>query len=92
MHSGEGIPINTIYLLTLCLPLVTVLIVFGLKYGSAIYQARMRLSTDAQYYALAEKAVVAESENLTALQAMRSDLSKVAASLAAIEKVLEQVQ
>jgi len=92
MHSGEGIPISTIYLLTISLPLVTALIVFALKYGSAVYQARMRLSTDAQYHALAERAVAAESENLTALKAMRSDLSKIAASLAAIEKVLQQVE
>jgi hypothetical protein len=71
---------------------VTVLVVFGMKYFSAIFQARARLANDALYRALAEKAVAAQSENQAALTAIRSDLTRFASSLATVEKILQQVE
>jgi len=58
---------------------------------SALFQARARIENDAMYRALAGKAVAAQSENQAALSAIRADLSKAVASLAAVEKILEQV-
>jgi hypothetical protein len=66
----------------------TILLVFGMKYLSAVFQARARIANDAMYRALAEKAVAAQSD----LYAIRAELSRVAGSLAAIEKVLQQVE
>ena len=66
----------------------TILLVFGMKYFSAVWQARARIANDAMYRALAEKAVAAQSD----LHAIRAELSNVTASLAAIEKVLQQVE
>jgi hypothetical protein len=66
----------------------TILVVFGMKYFSAVWQARARIANDAMYQALAEKAVTAQSD----LYTIRVELSKVAASLAAIEKILQQVE
>jgi len=83
---------TSIYLLTICLPLGAVLLIFGMKYFSAAFQARVRGAGDAAYRALAEQAVAAQEENRAALAAVRSELSKVAASLAAVEKILKQVE
>ncbi len=81
----------SMYLLTICLPLATVLIVFAMKYISAALQARARLANDGLYQALAEKAVSAQVENQALLSAIRSELSQTTASLAAVEKLLRQV-
>jgi hypothetical protein len=70
----------------------TVLVVFGMKYFSAIFQARARMANDALYRTLAEKAVAAQSENQVALAAIRSDLTRFASSLATVEKILQQVE
>jgi len=75
------------------LPVVgTVLIVFGMKYFSALFQARARLANDELYRALAEKAVTAQTENQAALSAIRADLTRFAGSLATVEKILQQVE
>ena len=81
----------SMYLLTICLPLATVLIVFAMKYISAALQARARLANDGLYQALVEKAVSAQVENQALLSAIRSELSQTTASLAAVEKLLRQV-
>ncbi|HEY5411523.1 MAG TPA: hypothetical protein VIJ94_12435 [Caulobacteraceae bacterium] len=90
MHSGGDMPIS-VYLITICLPLATVLIIFAMKYASAAFQARARLANDAEYQALIENATAAQSETLAAVSAMRGELSRISASLAAVEKILQQV-
>jgi hypothetical protein len=91
MATGGDMPIG-VYLLTISLLLGTVLLIFGMKYFSALFQARARIANDAMYHALAEKAVAAQSENQAQLSTIRAELSRVAASLAAVEKVLQQVE
>jgi hypothetical protein len=76
------------YLLFLSPFVVTILLVFGMKYFSALFQARARIANDAMYRALAEKVVGMESQ----LSAIRADLAKVAASIAVVEKILQQVE
>ena len=66
----------------------TILLVFGMKYFSAIWQSRARIAQDLAYRDLAEKAVAAQSD----LSAIRSELTTVRTSLAAIEKTLKQVE
>ena len=80
------------YFLTLGLALGTALLIFGMKYFSAAFQARARIASDTAYRILAEKAVAAEADNRAALAAMQAELTKVAASLAAVEKILKQVE
>ena len=91
MATGGEMP-TWLYLLTICLILGAVLIVFGMKYFSAAFQARARIASDAAYRTLAEQAVNAQTENQAALTAMRGELSRIAASLAAVEKVLQQIE
>jgi hypothetical protein len=80
------------YLIFVAPLVVTVLVVFGMKYFSAMFQARARIANDALYRALAEKAVSAQAENQAALVAIRSDLTRFASSLASVEKILQQVE
>jgi hypothetical protein len=89
---ATGGEMTTIQYLIFVSPLfVTVLVVFGMKYFSAIFQARARMANDALYQALADKAVTAQAENLAALSAIRADLTRFGTSLATVERILQQV-
>jgi hypothetical protein len=82
----------TLYLLTLVLPLATVLIVFGVRYYAAIQQARARLANDDAYRQLAENASAAQSRIATSLAAMEAALSDVRTHMAAVETILKAVE
>lgn len=81
-----------LYLLTITLPLATVLLVFGMRYVSAVQQAKARLANDGAYRQLAEKAATAQAETATALTAIQAALSDVRARLTAVEKILKEVE
>ena len=82
----------SIYLLTLCLPLGTILLVFGMRYFSAIQQARARLANDDAYRQIAEKAAAAQSETASALSAIQASLAEMKTRLGAVEKILKEVE
>jgi|HubBroStandDraft_5_1064220.scaffolds.fasta_scaffold171123_2 hypothetical protein len=71
---------------------VTILVVFGMKYISAIFQARARIANDKLFQTLTEKAVTAQTENQALLTAIRADLARFGTSLATVEKILQQVE
>jgi hypothetical protein len=87
MSSGNEMS-TAQYLLFVSPFVVTILVVFGMKYFSALFQARARIADAAQYRALAEKTVGMESE----LSAIRTELAKAATGLATVEKILRQVE
>jgi hypothetical protein len=80
------------YLLTLILPLATILIVFAMRYYALVQQARARLANDDAYRQLAESASVAQSRIATSLAAMEANLSDVRARMAAVETILKAVE
>lgn len=82
---------NIFFLLTV-LGLAVVLIIFGMKYFSAGRHARLRFAGEGSYRELAERAVASQSASATALATVQSDLADVRTKLAAIEKVLRQVE
>ena len=82
----------TIYILTLCLPLATILIVFGMRYVSAIQQARIRLANDDAYKRIAEQAAAAQTETASALSTIEMTLADLRTRLASVEKILKDVQ
>jgi hypothetical protein len=87
MSSGNEM--STVqYLLFVSPIVVTILVVFGMKYFSAVFQARTRVAGDAHYRSLAEKAIGMETQ----LAAIRADLSKIVSSVALVEKILRQVE
>jgi len=81
-----------LYLLTICLPLATILLVFGMRYFSAIQQAKARLANDDAYRRIAEKAATAQAETATALSAIQAALADVRNRLTAVEKILKDVE
>jgi len=81
-----------LYLLTIGLPLATILIVFGMRYLAMIQQAKARLANDDAYRQTAEKAAAAAAETAAALAAIQVSMADTATRLAAIEKVLKAVE
>jgi hypothetical protein len=80
------------YLLTLVLPLATILIVFGMRYYAAVQQAKARLANDDAYRQLAESASAAQSQIATSLAAMEANLTDVRTRMAAVETILKAVE
>ena len=80
------------YLLTLVLPLATILIVFAMRYYATVQQAKARLANDDAYRQLAESASAAQSQIATSLAAMEANLSDVRARMAAVETILKAVE
>jgi len=83
---------SLLYLLTICLPLATILIVFGMRYFALIQQAKARLANDDAYRRLAEQATSAQSETATSLAAIQATLGDVRTRLTGVEKVLKEVE
>ncbi|MCS0633104.1 hypothetical protein NX786_27600 [Telluria mixta] len=73
-----------IYLMTLFLPLATVLLVFGMKYYAMIQQAKARTARDDADRRLAD-------ETLAQLAAINAALARLDARMGAVEKVLKEV-
>ena len=80
------------YLLTLVLPLATILIVFAMRYYAIVQQARARLANDDAYRQLAESASAAQSRIATSLAAMETNLTDVRTRMAAVETILKAVE
>jgi hypothetical protein len=80
------------YLLTLVLPLATILIVFAMRYYALVQQARARLANDDAYRQLAESASAAQSRIATSLAAIETNLADVRTRMAAVETILKAVE
>lgn len=81
-----------LYLLTLVLPLATVLIAVGVRYYAVVQQARARLANDDAYRRLAESASASQSQIAARLAAMEANLSDVRTRMAAVETILKAVE
>ena len=81
-----------LYILSICLIPGTVLLVFGMRYVSALLQAKARLAHDDAYRQMAEKTVALQSETATALASIQTALTEVKTRLTAVEKVLKDVE
>ena len=80
-----------LYLLTICLPLLTVLLVFGMRYRAQVQQAQARLANDEAYRQLAEKAAANQAATAAALASIDATLADLRARVAGVEKVLKEV-
>ena len=83
---------ETIYLLTICLPLATVLVIFGMKYFAASQQVKAQLANEDSYRQIAVNAAQAQADTANAVAAINGALTDMGARLAAIEKILKQVE
>ena len=82
---------NTFLLLTI-LVLVTILLVFGMKYFSAARTAHARANGEEAYRELAEKAVALQAANAASQATIQADFSEMKIRLTAIEKLLREVE
>jgi hypothetical protein len=69
---------ESVYFLTICMPLGTILIVFGMRYRALVLQARAQAAGNV--------------DNAAALKAIADSLADVQARLAGIEKILKAVE
>ena len=69
---------ESVYFLTLGLPLATILVVFGMRYRALVLQARAQAAGN--------------PANAAALEKIAATLADVQARLAGIEKILKQVE
>jgi hypothetical protein len=83
---------TNIYLLTISLPLVTVLLIFGMKYFAAVQQARARLAQDEAYRQLSAGLAQSQAEMATQLASMAATLARLESRTAAVEQILKQVE
>jgi hypothetical protein len=81
-----------VYLLTIGLPLSTLLLIFGMKYFAAIQQARSRLANDEAYRQLAAQAISAQTETAKTLAVIDATLADLKARLTEVEKLLKEVE
>ena len=81
-----------VYLLTLCLPLLTVLLVVAIKHVSAVLQARARFAQDDAYRQLAAQAAQSQAETAAQLSAMNAALASLESRTAGVERILKQVE
>jgi hypothetical protein len=80
------------YLLTLVLPLATILIVFAMRYYATVQQAKAQLANNDAYRKLAESSSAAQSQIATRLAAMETNLTEVCTRMAAVETILKAVE
>lgn len=81
---------NTFLLVTILI-LVTILLVFGMKYSSVARQARARLASDDAYRELAARATAAHSESAASLSSLHAELGEIKVRVASMEKLLKDV-
>ena len=83
---------ESVFLITIILPLITILAVFAMRYYAAIQQAKARLANDNAYRQIAEQSAAAQAETARRLASMDAALGDLKSRLAAVEKVLKEVE
>ncbi len=81
-----------VYFLTIGLPLATILLVFGMKYFSALQQAKAKQAQDVLYQRLAAQATQAQAEAATLLSSINASMNSLNTRLAAVEAILKEVE
>ncbi len=80
-----------LFILTITLPCATVLMVFAMRYYSAIQQAKARLANDDAYRQIAQTAASAQSTAALSLTAIQAAISDIQTRLTGVEKLLRDV-
>ena len=81
-----------LFLLVTIFVLVTILLIFAMKYFSVARQARLKFTSENSYRDLAERAVKAHQGSAAALASLKQSVSEIGARLASVEKVLKDVE
>jgi ribosome-associated translation inhibitor RaiA len=81
-----------VFLLVTILFLVTIILVFAMKYVATTRQASLRIASEDGYRALADRTVKAQETGAEMLRAVNNALAQIEARLAKVEKVLQEVE
>jgi len=84
--------IESIFLAAFFFPAVAAVLIFFMKYVSAVLQARVRLAQDEAYREIASKSTAAQAETAAALASFGLALAAIQSQLAAVGKILKEVE
>jgi Tfp pilus assembly protein PilO len=73
-------------------PSLAAVIIFSMKYVSAILQAKVRLAQDEAYREIATKAAAAQAETAVTLSSLGTALGEIQSKLTGLEKILKEVE
>jgi hypothetical protein len=83
---------GNIFLAAFFFPAAAAVLVFFMKYVSAVLQARVRLGQDEAYREIAAKAANAQAETAAALSSFGTALAEIQSRIAMVEKILKDVE
>lgn len=83
---------ENIFFAALFFPAVAAVLIFLMKYTSAILQARVRLAQDEAYREIATQAATAQTNTAAALTALTTKCVDIQLRLAGLEKILKEVE
>ncbi len=83
---------ENIFLAAFFFPAAAAVLVFFMKYVSAVLQARVRLAQDEAYREIAARAASAQAETAAALASFGTVLTSIQSELAAVARILKQVE
>ena len=83
---------ENVFLAAFFFPAAAAVLVFFMKYVSAVLQARVRLGQDEAYREIAAKAATAQAETAAALSSFGTALAEIQSRLAVVEKILTDVE
>ena len=84
--------IQSTFLAAFFFPAAAAVLVFFMKFVSAVLQARVRLAQDEAYREVATKAAAAQAETAAALSSFGPALAQIQSRLAVVEKILKDVE
>ena len=90
MSPDGGPPIGLI-MYAIGVPFLAVMMIFGMWFALQAFKARARQLADVEYRTLAERTAAAQAESASSLSIIKAQLADVAARLATVEKILQQV-
>ena len=83
---------ESIFLAAFFFPSAAAVLVFFMKYVSAVLQARVRLGQDEAYREIAARGTIAQTETTAQLLSFGTALAEIQARLAVVEHILKQVE
>jgi len=66
--------------------------IFGMRYVSAVWQARARFLNDDAYRHIADRAATAQSKTAASVGSIEASLAEINARLGAVEQILKAVE
>jgi energy-converting hydrogenase Eha subunit H len=83
---------ESLYLSTISVIPITVILVYAMRYFTALRQTNAQLANEKSYRELAEKVVNVQTETRDKLAAVESTLAELRARMSAVETILKTVE